>query len=526
MDQEEQKKDTSTVVKRGSIEAHAYVFTASFCLMVIELVAGRIMAPYLGSSLYTWTSVIGVVLTGITLGNYVGGVLAERGARWKSVATLFAFAGFALAVSFYTYSPTSDFVYALGLPMPMATFIFSFVGFFPMSILLSMITPIVITLSLTSLKKTGTTVGRIYAVSAAASIAGTFAAGYVLIPLLGVKTIVLIVSAVLLLAGILASRGGTAKELAVKVAVLLLWASFLTPKFCLVETAYYCISVDPAMSERGYGHRLILDRLTHSFVFNDPDILEYDYETVYGVVTEYAHRRLDGKRPLRTLSIGGGGYTMPKYVVDNYSGAQVDVVEIDPMVTETNVKHLGLNPYGDIRTYNQDARMFMAHGADGNRYDVIFGDAFNDYSIPYHLTTVEFLESVRDTLTPGGIYAMNSIDDFERGRVLASFLRTVGEVFPYVEVSPMGHDWKKVGRNTFIIFASFEPFDRYEWNVSADSAFADHILSPYSLPLADAKFLMPADEMSFLVSDRKGILLTDNYAPVDSLTAPLFSRRQ
>jgi len=526
MEQQKQKPDASAVAKRGSAEAHAYVFIASFCLMVIELVAGRIMAPYLGSSLYTWTSVIGVVLAGVTLGNYSGGVLAERGARWKSVATIFAFAGFAAAVSFYTFAPTANLIYGLGLPMALATFVFALVGFFPVSLLLSMVTPIVITLSLTSLNKTGTTVGRIYAVSALASIAGTFAAGYLLIPLLGVKTIVMSVSAVLLLAGILASRGGSAREVSVMAAVVLLWVSLLTPKFCFVESAYYCISVDPSQSERGSGYRFVLDRLTHSFIFADPDILEYDYETVYGVVTEYMNDRLGGKRAMRTLSVGGGGYTMPKNVIDNFPDAQVDVVEIDPTVTETNVRYLGLDPYGGIRTYNEDARMFLAQGADGNRYDIVFGDAFNDYSIPYHLTTVEFLESVRSALAPGGIYALNSIDDFERGRVLASFLRTIGQVFPYVEVSPMGQDWRKGGRNTFMILASEQPLDRYAWDTAADEAFARHIAAPQSLAVADAKFLLSAEELTEIEDERQGILLTDNYAPMDSLTAPLFTSRR
>ncbi len=507
---------------RGPTEAHAYVFTASMCLMIIELVAGRIMAPFLGNSLYTWTSVIGVVLSGITLGNYAGGVLAERGARWKSVAMLFAFAGFAAAVSYYVFSPAADVIRGLALPIPAATLVFALVGFFPVSLLLSMITPIVITASLKTLEKTGTTVGKIYAVSAAASIAGTFAAGYLLIPLLGVKTIVMTVSAVLLLAGLAASRGGTAKELVVKMAVALLWASLLAPKFCFAESAYYCINLDPSVSERGVGRKFILDRLTHSFVFDDPDTLEYDYEAVYAVATEYAHDGLGEGRPLRTLSIGGGGYTMPKYVADNYPGSAVDVVEIDPAVTKINEMYLGLNPAGDIRTFNEDARMFLARGADGNRYDLVYADAFNDYSIPYHLTTVEFLESVRQVLAPGGIYAFNTIDDFRRGRMLASFIRTVSEVFPHVAVQPMGQDWRDAGRNTYMIFASEEPIDRFGWGVAADEAFADHLTAPYPLPVTDAKFLMDGQAMADQLADRKPILLTDNYAPVDSLTAPLF----
>jgi len=520
-EQDAKQGDQTKVARRGSFEAHALVFTASFCLMVIELVAGRIIAPYLGSSLYTWTSVIGVVLTGITIGNYAGGVMAERGAAWKSISLLFTFAGFATALSYYTYSPMANVVEQLGLPIQLATVMVSIIGFFPLSLLLSMITPIVITVSLTSLKKTGTTVGRIYAVSAMASIAGTFAAGFLLIPLIGVKTIVMVVSGVLLLAGIVASRGKTTKELTLKAAVILLWISFLTPKFCTVESAYYCINLEPTQSERGYGYRMILDRLTHSYVFDDPQKLEYDYESVYGVLTEYMAQRL-GNQQLRTLNIGGGGYTMPKFIEHNYPGAQVDVVEIDPMVTKVNTQYFGLNPEGDIRTYNMDARIYFARGADGNQYDLIFGDAFNDYSIPYHLTTVEFNELVRNQLAPGGIYALNTIDDLRRGRLLASFMQTLGAVFPYVELSTAGKDWRDYGRNTFVVLASDEPIDIDKWNEAADLAYDDKIASPQSLTLEQVKELLPADVVKNIATRKGGIKLTDNYAPVDSMTAPLF----
>jgi spermidine synthase len=424
-------------------------------------------------------------------------------------------------MSYYTYSPVIGLVESLALPVQLATLLFALVGFFPVSLLLSMITPIVITLSLTSLKKTGTTVGRIYAVSALASIAGTFMAGFLLIPLLGVKTIVLSVSAVLLLAGIFSSRGRVAGDLCVKAALVLLWLSFLTPRFCTAETAYYCINLEPTNSERGDGYRLVLDRLTHSYIFKDPTVLEYDYESVYGVVTEYLAERLVD-RPLRTLNIGGGGYTMPKFIINGYPTAQVDVVEIDSAVTKFNESYLGLNPNGGIRTYNMDARVFFAWGADGNQYDLIFGDAFNDYSIPYHLTTLEFVNLVKEHLSPDGIYALNTIDDLERGRLLASFLRTVREVFPYVEVSTAGKDWRESGRNTFVVLASSEPIDRDRWLAAADYAYAHKISAPQSLTLAQVKDLLPTEVVTSITKRIGGVKLTDNYAPVDSMTAPLF----
>ncbi len=513
---------SDTPAERNTLETHAYVFIASFCLMVIELVAGRIMAPYLGSSLYTWTGIIGVVLTGITVGNYCGGVLAERGAAWKSVALIYTFAGFAAALSYYSYLPTVDVIGALNFPIQAATLTFAIIGFFPISFLLSMITPIVITLSLKSLKKTGTTVGKVYAISASASIAGTFAAGYLLIPLLGVKTIVLSVSAVLLLAGIVASRGGTARELTVKAALVLLWASLLTPKFCTTETAYYCLNIEPVKSERGEGYRLVLDRLTHSYIFEDPHTLEYDYEAVYGVLAEYMSQQLAGKRPMNTLNIGGGGYTMPRFIYEVYPDAQVDVVEIDPAVTEVNTKYFGLNPDGPIRTYNMDARVFFARGADGNRYDLIFGDAFNDYSIPYHLTTLEFTNLIQDHLTPNGVYALNTIDDTADGRLLSSFLRTLQEVFDHVELSPAGQEWGNEGRNTFVILASDSPLNISAWRTAADVAYSNNITHPQPILQEKVAYFVPHEDVDTLALRQGSVLLTDNYAPVDSMTAPLF----
>src|SRR3989339_677629 len=522
----DQRKTTNTTVIRSTAEVLSYVFAAGFCLMVIELVAGRIMAPYLGSSLYTWTSVIGVVLLGMAVGNYTGGVIAERGAAWRAVSFIFAASALAAAISYYTYVPASELVYGLGLPVVPATFMFAFFGFFPVSFLLSLITPIIITLTLPSVEKAGTTVGRVYAVSSLASILGTFVSGYILIPFLGVKTIVLSVAAVLLLVSIVTSRGLTTRRLSVQATVVLLWLGLFGSRFCDVESAYYCINVEPSSSERGTGYRLVLDRLTHRFVFSDPTILEYDYETVYGVAVEYVHGRLDSRRSLRTLSIGGGGYTMPKFVLENYPDSLIDVVEIDPEVTEINERRLGLDPRGRVRTFNEDARVFFARGAEGERYDIVFGDAFDDYSIPYHLTTLEFAQAIHDRLTPDGVYALNMIDDTSDGRLLASFLKTLSEVFPRIEVSSVGRSLTSAGRNTFVILASDYLIDAADWRQAAVSAYSSRIAKPQSLTLDQASELLSRQQINELANRHGGVRLTDNYAPVDNLIAPLFSRRR
>src|ERR671932_2408354 len=95
--------------------AYLVVFVASCCTLILELVAGRILAPYIGVSLYTWTSIIGVVLAGISLGNYLGGRVADRWPRRQTLGVLLAAGGItSLAIlpliNVATFIPTSQLV--------------------------------------------------------------------------------------------------------------------------------------------------------------------------------------------------------------------------------------------------------------------------------------------------------------------------------------------------------------------------------------------------------------------------------
>src|SRR5262245_37427237 len=153
--------------------ACAIVFVASFCTLVIELIAGRLMAPYIGVSLYTWTSIIGVVLAGISLGNYVGGRVADRAASAFTLGILFLLSGLAsLAILVSTYWVMSANL-AQGLGLVERIVLYTAVIFFAPAFLMGTISPVVIKLSLDDLTRTGNTVGRIYAVSTAGSIVGT-----------------------------------------------------------------------------------------------------------------------------------------------------------------------------------------------------------------------------------------------------------------------------------------------------------------------------------------------------------------
>src|SRR5579859_4894270 len=195
--------------------AYLVVFVSSCCTLILELVAGRILAPFIGVSLYTWTSIIGVVLAGISLGNYLGGRIADRWPERRTLGILLLAGGLAsLAIlpliNIATAIPTGELIdqgNRLGgvLPVDRASLlilrivVITALIFFPPSFILGMVSPVVIKLTLRDLAHSGGLVGKVYALSTLGSILGTFATGFVLVQLLGTRMIVLGVGIVLLL---------------------------------------------------------------------------------------------------------------------------------------------------------------------------------------------------------------------------------------------------------------------------------------------------------------------------------------
>jgi hypothetical protein len=258
---------------------------------------------------------------------------------------------------------------------------------------------LVVKLALADLQRTGNTVGTIYAFSTAGSIVGTFLTGFWLISWLGTRSIVWIVAGVLLITGLAVGEfhrsRGLGRMAAGLLAPVLAFATFAFVRVgwsagkyrapCEVESNYYCIQINETFENGRPARALMLDRLIHSFVvLDDPTALGYGYERAYADLTQM---QLSGRQQIHTLFIGGGGYSFPRYIEATYPGAAVDVIEIDPEVTKVAHNQLGLGNKTRIRSFNQDARTFLMEWPDRQQYDVVFGDAFNDLSIPYHLTT-------------------------------------------------------------------------------------------------------------------------------------------
>jgi spermidine synthase len=235
----------------------------------------------------------------------------------------------------------------------------------------------------------------------------------------------------------------------------------------------------------------------------DPTYLRYGYERVYADVVRAA---FPGDPPLSALFIGGGGYTFPRYLEAVYPGSRLDVVEIDPGVTETAYTDLGLPADTSILSFNEDARRFMVDLPADRRYRLIIGDAFNDYSVPYHLTTLEFDRQVAAHLTEDGLYVVNIIDG-RQGDFLRAYVNTLQQVFTYIYVSPVVAKLGELHRQTYVIVATNRELPIHQADTSS--------------PL-DERFVS-LDELSAYLQQGQRLTLTDDYVPVDNLLAPVFA---
>jgi spermidine synthase len=540
-------------MRREVAQANIVVFIASFCTLVIELVAGRILAPFVGVSLYTWTSIIGVVLAGISIGAYLGGLIADRYPRPSTLGWLLFLSGLgALSIS-----PLTNLIGSSELQtslMVRILLITTFIFFAP-SCLLGMISPVVVKLTLNNLQKTGNIVGKIYAFSTLGSILGTFATGFFLISWMGTRTILLTQGIILIVCAPIFGGFFFHKKM------LILFFSLLALIMALVtvslyaytmikpeeiptptspfeslrslcrhafrfpvdddttyfkESDYYTIRVKKDIGERDNPlETLVLDHLIHSYSdLEDPFYLEYEYIRAYEEVVRWRAR---GNDAFRALFIGGGGYTFPRFLDAKYSKATMDVVEIDPEVTRVSQEYLGLSETKRVRSYNQDGRWFVMNCRDKESYDFIFGDTFNDLSVPYHLTTKEFAFLLKGLLKPHGLLLTNLIDNFKKGAFLPSYIRTLEEVFGKgnVNLITFSPDVDHIGISTMVVVASPQKLDLDDFTQTIQRETGD----------ARVSYVIPQEHLQQYLSERYSVVLTDDYVPVDNLLAPVFEER-
>lgn len=485
---------------------YGLMFLSSACIMTLELVAGRLAAPYLGVSLFTWTGVIGAVLFGMTIGAVIGGWLADRYQPRPLLGWVLVSSGILVSLTL----PAAPWILGKMVPHnwpPLAGVFFPLLLLFGLPVLvIGAISPTVYKLALKDPAYLGRAVGLLSASGIAGSILGTYATGFWLIPALGTRTIIVGVAALLALLGLLVlpwrrrlMAGGGVLLVLVALSMTTGLARMLESE-CAVESGYYCIKIsyDGMKGDPGTVKQLVLDHLIHSGIRpDDPDELWYSYEKVMAWLITARERPAEP-----TFFIGGGAYILPAWMVSRLPDARVDVAEIDPAVTE--IAFAEFVPGSDrIRSFNMDARLALKDLPPEQKYGVVVGDAFHGVSVPYHLTTLEFTRIVRSRLLPGGIYILNLIDQPD-GPFLGAMAATLRAAeFPHVYLLGGNPGATSGTSSTWIMVGSLEEIDWEAWGKKSAPVFA---LPP--VPIQEGHRA-----------------LTDDHAPVDSLLQPVFTSR-
>ncbi len=482
------------------------VFLCGAAVMVLELVGARIVAPYFGSSIVVWTALIGTILASLSLGYWWGGRIADRNPSLTTLGRIILFSGLCTGLVAVAKSMILDFWGLDSTPIYVAATVINLVLFAPASILLGMISPYAVRLKMVAVDQAGSTAGRLYALSTMGSILGTFFAGFFLISVMGSTGILLLVSVVLILLSLCASLADRNRKIAALLIVVLLGAGLESYSGYLgaegfhdLDTHYSRVFVyrsEEPETGRPMQAMATTPRFTQSGMYLDePDALALKYTRFFKVAWFLK------PSARRCLLLGGGGYSFPKYALARYPHLHLDVVELDPGVTDLARRFFALEDHARMTIHHEDARTYINRSRE--TFDVILGDVFNSqYSVPFHLTTVETVRKLHGMLAEDGLVIMNTITAIEgpKGRFLRAEYRTYASVFPDVQLFPLQHPEDGTAVQNVMIVASKTPLP-----VESDSG------DPDVRRLLSQRWAHPiAEDMS---------ILTDDFAPVENYMA-------
>ncbi|WP_344311215.1 fused MFS/spermidine synthase [Fodinicola feengrottensis] len=476
------------------------VMVSAAAVLILELTSVRLAAPYVGNTFQTYTASIAVTLAAIALGANRGGWAADFLPPKVLIGPLLAVGGLLVLASKPIVLAVGPLVRDSG---PAGSIILVGVAAAAPVAVLSAISPVVVKTQLRRLADSGTVVGRFSAFGTVGGLAGTFLTGYVLLATLPVSAILVGTGAVLVALGgwqLVGSRWLTGRRTVIGMVAVLVLATggaVALPVPCDYETAYYCARVTDD-SDRPGGRTLWLDDAEHSYVdTEDYGYLKFAYTQRYGDVI---NAMWPARKPVRALHIGGGGFTMPRWLTATRPGSTSRVLEVDPVVVRLGRERLGLRTSDALQVRVGDARVSIrSEPAAG--YDLVIGDAFSSSAVPWHLATQEFAAELRRVLRPGGLYVLNVID-FPPLALLAAEIATVRSVFGAVTV--MGTKAALEGKEggNFVIVAGDRIPDR------------DTLLAAAAHRGEPGGVASPA-QLAALVGNARP--LTDDRAPVDQL---------
>lgn len=438
------------------------VFVCGALVMIFEIIGSRILAPFIGTSTYVWTSLIGIILASLSAGYWIGGRLADRRPEVKLLAEAVLTAGALVSLTILIKDVLLSFIAAMAVGLELKAVIAALLLFAPASVCLGFVTPFAVRLKTTTVETAAGTVGRLYAISTIGSIAGTFAGGFFLIPFVGsVRTLYLIAGGLILVSISLVPLAASRTGIAAIVLFLFGVTANETSLYILsgqrgfrdIDTEYSRVQIfETVQASSGKPIRAMATDpyFVQSAMFLEGDDLALGYSPFYHLLRHFA----PGFK--QTLIIGGAGYSFPREYLRTYDKAAIDVVEIDPQMTAIARESFRLVDDPRMSIIDEDGRMFI-NRTQSARYDVVLMDAFGSlFTVPYHLTTLEAVQNLHRILNDDGVVIFNlgSSVTGVSSNFLHAELATYGQVFRHVYVFKVNSEYPDDKLQNVIIVAS------------------------------------------------------------------------
>lgn len=429
-------------MSRSILENRKYLYATEFfagmSVMAVELGASRLLAPYFSSSQIVWTIIIGTIMVAMALGNVYGGRIADKNSDPALLYRRIIFAALWIAAipvfgKYFIIFLSGILIVAIDENLLIwAAFVSCMVIFATPLFWLGTVTPCLVKYATNNLEDNGKVVGTLGAFQTIGSIIGTFLPTFVTIPAVGTAVTFLIFSGILfLIAAIYFICTGQKKFFVVVAAIIFIFCSVFgngnSFAFWRKNLTYEGESI--------YNYLQVYDTprstiLSTNVLFGVQSIkmkadglteMYYDYALAAPLLAE--------KSDLKILILGNGAGTFGEKCLRYFPNAEITGVEIDEKITELAKKYFALPEKISVTTY--DGRAFLQ--ADKNFYDVIFVDAYQDITIPFQMSSLEFFQLVREHLNFGGVMVLNmNLRVEEVGGINDYIICTVAEIFPDV----------------------------------------------------------------------------------------------
>ena len=473
------------------------VFICGAIGMILELIAARVLSPYVGSSNLIWTTIIGVMLISMSIGYWLGGKRADKDPNINNLSTTILLGALTTSlipifetVLVKNFANISDNLVLIAL-------VTSAIIFGIPSFVMATVSPFAVKLRDKEYSNVEEISGT-SSLSTIGSIFGTFLAGFFLIPTFGVRAIVFGTTVVLLILSITLYENKTRKFYMMIAIIAIAIFSFQTIGKVIydranpdviedVDSEYSRILIKQVSANDTTYKTMQVENGLESYIDEETGEMGARYLYYYDLADYYL------KNFKSTLMIGGAAYTYPTHYLDKYEDKTIDVSEIDEKMTELAIEQFNLDINNErLNVYHQDGRSFL--NTTKNKYDVILIDAFKGENAPFELTTYEAMKNARNILNDNGMVITNIISSVtgEDSDFIKYEYSTYKKVFDDVKVFKVKDAKDNITQNLILI------------GFKGDKNIDDNKYEEY-------KDLLDMELVDF--SSDKGIS-TDNYAPI------------